>query len=114
MAYPRNRNSYPRICELLTQAMGRTTGKPLGERIAGDERMEVDCGGEMEAKNLRYALYGWIDLLTKKGSEEEVRLANAAKRWKIVVEGEKVVCMERDNPEQLKSVMRKLMEKGML
>lgn len=114
MAYSKNRNSYPRICELIVQGLAKVTRKKLEERIEGDDRFEYDCGEEEAATALRYAIYGWVSLLETKGTEEEKEVADLARRWKLSTSGSKLVCVERENLAQLRSVMQQLMEKGML
>ncbi len=114
MSYPKSKDSYPRICDLIVRGLAARTALPLSERKDGDEVFHQECGDEMEAKALRYSLYGWIDLLFTRGTPEEKEIAQLAKRWKIASLGNTVICKERESPAMLRRVMANLMEQGML
>lgn len=114
MSYPKSRDSYPRVVDMIVRGLATRTALPFDERKEGDEVFKHQCDTPTEAKGLRYALYGWIDLLCTKGSYDEVEIGKLAKRWKIAAEGNWVICRERESPAMLRRVMQSLSEQGML
>lgn len=114
MAYPKNRDAYPRSVELIVNGLAIRTQKTMEERQEGDEIFKYECEDETEAKALRYAIYGWINLLMAKGTKEEKDTARYAQRWKISTNAHWLICKERESVEQLKKVMMSLAEQGML
>ncbi len=114
MSYPKSRDSYPRVVDMIVRGLASRTALPISERKDGDEVFKYECSTPTEAKGLRYSLYGWIDLLVSKGEYDEVEIGKLAKRWKIAAEGNWVICRERESPAMLKRVMAALEEQGML
>lgn len=114
MAYPKSRAAYPRTVEMIVAGLANKTKLPLSERTEGDHIFRYDAGDEMEAKSLRYAIYGWIQLLLEKGTEEERETARLAQRWKVATQAQFLICKERESADQIKRVMQSLAEHGML
>jgi hypothetical protein len=114
MAYSKSRDAYPRIVEIIVNGLAKRTNLPQEQRTEGDGVVKIEFDSDTEAGSIRYNLYGWIQLLLKTGSKEEMEVAQAAQRWKIAAEGKWVICKERDNPASLMKAMSQLIEAGLM